>query len=319
MSNNKKDLLSITSKMINKTKKIIYEEHTNIHNTKQRLMYITTKSKLQEDVDNLRQKRIDILDSLKNNNQKQQDKEQEIELITKELEQKLTLNNFVNKIKPSAAHKLLSSDEFIQKALSLDIIETFIISMDIRRSTDLMLKAKNPKLFAKFLVELSTNLKEIILNNYGIYDKFTGDGVLAYFPEFFSGEDAGYYAIKSANECHKEFEKVYKKHYSSFLNILDDTGFGIGIDYGTIYIDHINDEHVVVGTPVVYACRLATTKAGTTLLNQQAIEKINNKYKGYIQTTETTIDIKHEGRILAYKATFSDKQYNAKIPYWEDI
>jgi hypothetical protein len=32
----------------------------------------------------------------------------------------------------------------------------------------------------------------------GVVDKFTGDGIVCFFPEFFCGEDAGYLAISAA-------------------------------------------------------------------------------------------------------------------------
>ena len=282
-----------------------------------KLMQLHTKTKINEEIEELRQKRLEIFTKLQQSGKKSSEIEKEIEIISKELEKKLTINSFINKIKSSAMQKLFNSDTFIQEALSFKTLETFIISIDIRRSTDLMLKAKSPKLFAEFLVELSTSLKKIILDNYGVYDKFTGDGILAYFPEFFSGEDAGYFAIKSAQECHEEFEKIYKKHFSSFLSVISDTGLGIGIDYGTIYVDQIDDEHVVVGTPVVYACRLASTPAGTTLLNQQAIERVGETYEGFIEFQTTNLEIKHEGKILGYKTTLKKKTYKYKLPSWD--
>ena len=38
-----------------------------------------------------------------------------------------------------------------------------------------------------------------ITDSYGVFDKFTGDGILAFFPEFFSGPDAGFLAIRAAD------------------------------------------------------------------------------------------------------------------------
>ncbi len=70
------------------------------------------------------------------------------------------------------------------------------MSIDIRRSTDLMLKAREPRLFADFVTGLCSKLKNLIVNNYGVFDKFTGDGVLAFFPDFYSGPDAGLLAVR---------------------------------------------------------------------------------------------------------------------------
>jgi len=57
-----------------------------------------------------------------------------------------------------------------------------------------MLKARSPALFAGFMTQLCAALEVTIKEEYGVFDKFTGDGVLAFFPEFFSGKDAGYHA-----------------------------------------------------------------------------------------------------------------------------
>jgi adenylate cyclase len=72
------------------------------------------------------------------------------------------------------------------------------MAVDLRRSTELMLKSRRPELFAEFILYLAQQLRMIILNNYGIFDKFTGDGVLAFFTDFYSGCDSGFRAITAA-------------------------------------------------------------------------------------------------------------------------
>ena len=91
------------------------------------------------------------------------------------------------------------------------------MSIDIRRSAELMLSARSAELFAEFMAGLCEELKGLICDRIGIVDKFTGDELLASFPEFFSGPDAGYRAISAAHEAHLVFAKRYKRHRSSFL------------------------------------------------------------------------------------------------------
>jgi len=57
----------------------------------------------------------------------------------------------------------------------------------------------------------------------------------------------------------------------------------------------------VVGVPVVYACRLSCAKLGEILLNQSAYEESNTKYNKCYELRETELDIKYEGKIIAYK------------------
>jgi class 3 adenylate cyclase len=180
-------------------------------------------------------------------------------------------------------------------------IEAFVVSIDIRRSTELMLKADNPVHFANFLVTLSKYLKETVFLYNGIFEKFTGDGILAFFPKNFCGEHAGFYAICAAEACHKEFDGYYRKYRNVFKSILLDVGLGIGIDYGKISIAYANDSLTIVGEPVVYACRMSGAPAGKTYLNQRAyVEILSHGHSKSLCIKETEIEIKHEKNLLAY-------------------
>ncbi len=115
------------------------------------------------------------------------------------------MGNLISQVNDEARKKLFESENFRSLFESVSECESYVLSIDIRRSTELMLKAKHPRLFEKFIVSLCRGLSEIIMGNYGIFDKFTGDGILSFFPDFFSGNDAGLLAIKSSLECHRFF------------------------------------------------------------------------------------------------------------------
>jgi len=72
----------------------------------------------------------------------------------------------------------------------------------------------------------------------------------------------------------------------------------------------------IVGVPVVYACRLGGAPAGETLVNQPAYEIISERHGGSVFLTETAIDIKHEGTLVAYSAKLSRSRYEPKPPEW---
>jgi class 3 adenylate cyclase len=156
----------------------------------------------------------------------------------------------------------------------------------------------------------------VIIENFGIFDKFTGDGVLAFFPEFFSGEDAGYLSVRSASRCHEVFAEVYRDHRRCFSTILKDTGLGIGLDYGFVQLVQIGGDFTVVGTPVVYACRMSGATAGSTFANQPAFERLFDDFSEYCDFEEAELPLKHEGTTLAYKVRLNGKRYEHRLPGW---
>lgn len=216
------------------------------------------------------------------------------------------------------AHEALLSDQSLRvHFLDPKAAHTaFVMSIDIRRSTELMLKARTAELFAEFMAELCEELQRVICDRFGVVDKFTGDGLLAAFPEFFSGADAGYRALSAAQEAHVVFVKRYKLHRSSFFTVLRDIGLGIGIDYGNIRFLRIAGDLTVVGTPVVYATRLSCGPPGKTLLNQPAYEKVVGPFGAFCSISETDVDIKHEGRVLAYDVRLKRHSFRPTDPPW---
>jgi class 3 adenylate cyclase len=241
-----------------------------------------------------------------------------IKNVNHELERKLNLGSLISQVNSDAQTKLFKSDDFLNLFEKAKNCNTYVLSIDIRRSTELMLKAKKPELFEKFIVNLCDKLVTTILNNYGIFDKFTGDGVLAFFPDFFSGKDSGLLAIKTALECHEIFADHYKLNRDCFISILKEIGLGIGIDYGPTYLVKMNNSYTVIGSPVVYACRMSGAKAGDTLLNQNSFHDVFSKYRHFFNFHETSIDIKNEGETVAYKVISNGSDLNIfDKPDWD--
>ena len=234
----------------------------------------------------------------------------------KEMRKQQRFQHLFYRVHPLAWEKLKEDEEFKNLFEQKTPCPAVIMAIDIRRSTELMLKAKDADHYQSFIITLCDQLKQTIVDNYGVFDKFTGDGILAFFPEFYSGDDAAYLAVKAADECHAHFSRHYENNRSCFTTILKDVGLGIGIDYGNTHLVNIQDWLTVIGTPVVYACRLSGAPAGQTLLNQQAYDLMSQKFGGYINFQDSELLIKNEGNILVYIATLAKKTRKAKLPAW---
>ncbi len=125
------------------------------------------------------------------------------------------------RVHESFQRKLLSNRPLKEKYETQKQFNSFVMVIDIRKSTDLLLNATQPQYFVNFLKELVDKLKIVIRKYYGIWDNFTGDGLISYFPDFYTSDDSGYYTCKAALECHTVFNDIYSKHQDNmfFQNI----------------------------------------------------------------------------------------------------
>lgn len=263
-----------------------------------------------------RKKYIEDIRGLSKDRDDSRKKIEDLERQRQDLLKNENLNHLINRVNEEGVKKLRESKDFQNKFDMGNTYNMVVLSLDIRRSTELMLKSKSPTLYAQFITSLCIKLSAIIKNNYGVLDRFTGDGILAFFPDFYSGSDMIYYALKSAYECHEYFNVHYKSSRNCFITVFREVGLGIGIDYGEAYLANVNNELTIVGTPVVYACRMSGAKYGETLLNQTAFELLSEKYSKFFEYSETDIDIKNEGSALAYKVNFNFRAVEVSKPDW---
>jgi class 3 adenylate cyclase len=211
----------------------------------------------------------------------------------------------VAKIHPEAVARLRQSRTFRKHFFGGEEKDAFIMSVDIRRSTELMLKATSAEAFAKFISILCEDLVSNVVRRFGVVDKFTGDGLLSFFPKFYTGEDAGQHALLAAQACHESFKQHYLEYRHLFRAVLAEVGLGIGLDYGPVHLVELGGALTAIGNPVVYACRLASAPAGKTYLNQGAFDEVmsNDRDENAWLIEEVEIDIKHEGKLVAYEVT----------------
>jgi class 3 adenylate cyclase len=266
-----------------------------------------------------REKSIALVKALVEAHQQTSEATEEAELLRSALEEqnmKERLLHLLTRVSDAAEERLLNDSDF-QKLFEDNIAcDAMVVSIDMRRSTELMLKARDPQLYAAFVTTLCDRLRRIIIRHGGIFDKFTGDGILAVFPLFYSGNDAGYLAVKAAAECHQAFSEHYRASRTCFNSVLADIGLGIGIDFGNVRMVQISSDLTVVGTPVVYACRMGGAPSGTTYLNEPAYELILERDRAYFDFQEAQLPTKHEGSMVAHQVTINGKLKSVEVPRW---
>lgn len=262
--------------------------------------------------ENLNVKLLDEVKQLKLENKDIIEKFNEISNNVNSIEDNERLIRLTKKIHPFAKDMLLEENsKLLSEFNSKDESLTVIMAIDIRKSTDLMLNANSSDDFADFISGLCEGLKNIAIMNYGVFDKFTGDGILVYFPKFYSGNDAVLKCCITSKMCHDYFETYYAKCKDRFKIVIK-TGLGIGIDYGTAKLLRVNDEPTIIGVPVVYACRLSNAPYGKTYLNQNVLQELNGID---IKLLQTEIDIKNQGTIIVNELQ-EIRDVKIKIPDW---
>lgn len=142
-------------------------------------------------------------------------------------------------------------------------VEATVVSADIRNSTTLMEASKDQKVYAHFLSSLLSNIHHFVMEDYGVFEKFTGDGALAFFPKVLAGRDHSLRAIRCASRIHEVFRSLYDAAEANFEPPIV-TGLGIGIAAGEIEIVRIRRRLSIVGSSVVNACRLGSAPHGQT-------------------------------------------------------
>lgn len=239
----------------------------------------------------------------------------EVEKTEEALLQRGVIAGLLTRVCEPARQQILQDASFVNTFLDRRA-KAYVLAVDIRRSTDLMLKASDPDAFALFITRLALELRGAVMEHFGIFDRFTGDGIIGYFPEFYAGPDAGIHCLLAAAECHVRFNAHYGANRQLFTTVLKDVGLGIGIDYGEISMRRIGSDLIVVGKPVVYACRFSSAPPGRTLLNQAAYQSISDSRADQVLFAETELKLKHEGMCIAYEPGPLDLTMPPTRPQW---
>jgi class 3 adenylate cyclase len=143
--------------------------------------------------------------------------------------------------------------------------QMFVMAADIRESTMLMKEVVKFEIFARVMDKFVTAVRKGIRQQGGWFDRFTGDGFLAYWIVQSGSRDeyqarfveaAGNVAFTANSLIELFHQRVLEDFRRNSRNLSAGVGLSMGLDAGPGYLVRIAGELTVVGPPVVGAVRM---------------------------------------------------------------
>jgi class 3 adenylate cyclase len=141
-------------------------------------------------------------------------------------------------------------------------------------------------------------VRRLARENFGWFDKFTGDGFIVYWlygtrPSRFLNE-----VVRFCKHAHEAFEgEIFPQHRKNARNLPAHVGLALGIDSGRCALEEIAGDFTIIGHAVVGAKRMAEAAAkGETLCNIRM---------GHVLSGERTL----EGTVELQEAVAKTKEY----------
>ncbi|HEY1330522.1 MAG TPA: hypothetical protein VGH10_03490 [Actinomycetota bacterium] len=165
--------------------------------------------------------------------------------------------------------------ELLDAVIDGQPIQVFVMAADIRESTTLMKESVKLERFAQVMDKFVSSVRQGIRRSGGWFDKFTGDGFLAYWivqdgpPDEYEERfvQASGDMAHTANALIELFHRrVLEDFRENTRNLSGGVGLSMGLDAGPAYLVKIADELTVVGPPVVGAVRMVTAAAPKEVL-----------------------------------------------------
>lgn len=172
---------------------------------------------------------------------------------------------------PATWREELPLEDLVAAVTTGSPVNAIVLAADIRSSTALMKEAVYPVSFADVITEFVDAVGNALKSGRGWFDKFTGDGFLAYWlyhdrpPQSYIPEVARF-----SNLCLSIFRDIViedlRRNTRSFPAR---AGLSLGIDGGPVNLVSVAHDLTLVGTPVVGAVRMVTAASAPyeTLVN----------------------------------------------------
>lgn len=168
---------------------------------------------------------------------------------------------------------------------SLSESDTVVVIGDIRKSQDLITYAVNPDTYRTNMATLIEKVRKVVLENMGIFDRFTGDGFICYFNAYLSKKfhkDLYKTVINVCATIQKESKPLFDEWQQGLQKLSQEPiGLSIGVDSGIMNFSG-DGLMFAIGTPAVWATRMcAAGNAGDIIVNNIAHSKICNSNKSF--------------------------------------
>ena len=184
--------------------------------------------------------------------------------------------------------------------------------IDIRKSTELLSvhqKQTSGKIHKAFL----TIASRVVLENGGEIRSFNGDGLLAFWPAYTKGQ------ISTAVKCAMTTKWLLDIKLSPYFEKYEKLDFGIGIDWGDVYIlragisrNNNNNDLVFIGKCVNYATAIANQAKGLDHV-EISMDTYNNLTDDwtYGNSNGEKVDMWRNGSL-----EWKGKKWNSKVTSW---
>jgi class 3 adenylate cyclase len=196
---------------------------------------------------------------------------------------------------PPDWEKRFRRDDLLDAIIDGEPLQMFVMAADIRESTMLMKEAVRFERFAFIMDKFVTAVRRGIGSPGGWFDKFTGDGFLAYWVVQTAPEDEYDEAFVQAagNIVHTAqslidffHRRVLEDFRNNSRNLSGGVGLSMGLDAGPGYLVQIGGELTVVGPPVVGAVRMVNAAIrpreimANIFLGERLLAEQNGVYAG---------------------------------------
>jgi len=205
---------------------------------------------------------------------------------------------------PPDWEKRFRRDDLLDAIIDGESLQMFVMAADIRESTMLMKEAVRFERFAFIMDKFVTAVRRGIGSPGGWFDKFTGDGFLAYWVVQSGPEDeydeqfvqAAGNIVHTAQSLIDFFHRrVLEDFRNNSRNLSGGVGLSMGLDAGPGYLVQIGGELTVVGPPVVGAVRMvnAATRPREIIANIFLGERLRAEQDGVYAGLGVTVTREH--------------------------